>query len=249
MDTSNRKFHVIPPDEDCCVWMTAGVLAFQLCDRKFRCEDCAVDYAMLRRSRSADAGAGVAHLPMPGMAETALRDSLQYSRNHCWVREVGTDLIQIGIEPGLSSAIGTPKTIVLPSCGQRVQPRQTCLWIVMAGGTFALECPVGGVVRRTNTQLAEQPHLLFQSPFEQGWLYEVEADLAALESGDLVSAGQIATKYSADDARFLKSLSSMMRASQPDIGMTLADGGHRLQDIPDLVGPTRYFNAVRQAFS
>jgi glycine cleavage system H protein len=249
MDTSNRIFHIIPPDEDCCVWMTAGVLAYQLCDRKFSCEECAVDSAMRRRPRTVDVGAGDASLPMPGAAETALRENLRYSRNHCWARKVGADLFQIGIEPGLSSAIGIPKTIVLPSQGQRLQARQTCLWIVMTGGTYALECPMGGVVRRANSLLAEHPHLLFQSPFEQGWLYEMKADPAGRETGELVSAGQIAARYSSDESRFFKNLSAMIRRNQPDIGMTLADGGHRLQGIPDLVGPTRYFTAVRQAFS
>jgi len=248
MDTSKRKFHIVPPGEECCVWMTAGVLAYQLCDRKFRCEECAIDSAMRRRSATVDISTGDANLPMPGMAEAALREDLQYSRNHCWIRSVDTDLFQIGIEPGLSSAIGIPKAIVLPAQGQHLQAGQTCLWIVMSGGTYALECPLGGVVTRTNSLLPEQPHLLFQSPFEQGWLYEVKADPAGRKTGDLVSAGKIAARYSSDEARFLRNLSAMMRGNQPDIGMTLADGGHRLQGIPDLVGPTRYFNTVRQAF-
>jgi glycine cleavage system H lipoate-binding protein len=146
---------------------------------------------------------------------------------------LGADLLQIGIEPGLSNAIGIPKTIVLPSPGQHVQAHQTCLWIV----------------RRANSRLAEHPHLLFQSPFDQGWLFEMKADPAGRENEDLVSAGQIAARYSSDEARFLKQLTAAMPGKQPDIGITLADGGHRLWSIPEQVGPARYFSAVRQAFS
>lgn len=249
MDTSSRNLHIVPPDEDCCVWMAAGVLAYQLCDRHFRCEECAIDSAMRRRSGTADTGAGETDLRVPGVVETALRADLRYSRNHCWARKVGEDLLQIGIEPGLSSAIGIPKTIVLPSPGQRVRARQTCLWIVMAGGTFPIECPVGGVVKRANSTLAEHPHMLFQSPFDEGWLYEIKADPIWSGTGALVPAGQIAARYSADEARFLKRVNAAMPGNQPDIGITLADGGHRLQSIPEQVGPARYFSAVRQAFS
>jgi glycine cleavage system H protein len=249
MDKSNRNFHIVPPDEECCVWMAAGVLAYQLCDRQFKCEDCAIDAAMRRRSGKTATVTGETGPRMPRAAETVLREDLNYSRNHCWARKLGADLLQIGIEPGLSSAIGIPKTIVLPSLGQHVRARQTCLWIVMDGGTFPMECPVGGVVRRANSRLAEHPHLLFQSPFDQGWLFEVKTDPAGRENEDLVSAGQIAARYSSDEARFLKQLTAAMPGKQPDIGITLADGGHRLWSIPEQVGPARYFGAVRQAFS
>ena len=249
MDASNRNLHIVPPDEECCVWMAAGVLAYQLCDRHFKCEECAIDSAMRRRSRTTAKVTGKTEPRMPRAAETMLREDLSYSRNHCWARKLDADLLQIGIEPGLSGAIGIPKTIVLPSPGQRVRARQTCLWIVMDGGTFPMECPVGGVIRGSNSRIAEHPYLLFQSPFDQGWLYEVKADPAWRESADLVSATQIAARYSVDEANFLKRITAAMPGNSPDIGITLADGGHRLWSVPEQVGPARYFSAVRQAFS
>ncbi len=37
---------ILPPDELRCVWMSAGILSYQLCDRAFDCDHCALDQAM-----------------------------------------------------------------------------------------------------------------------------------------------------------------------------------------------------------
>ena len=34
---------VLPADAKPCVWMTAGVVAYKICDRSFDCENCPLD--------------------------------------------------------------------------------------------------------------------------------------------------------------------------------------------------------------
>ena len=45
---SSKKFQLIPADEECCVWMTAGVVDYQLCPRMLDCKNCSLD-AVIRR--------------------------------------------------------------------------------------------------------------------------------------------------------------------------------------------------------
>lgn len=45
-DTSPPQVHVPSPAVLPCVWMSAGLVAFKLCDREGECESCPFDQAM-----------------------------------------------------------------------------------------------------------------------------------------------------------------------------------------------------------
>jgi len=244
----SSRCHIIPPGENRCVWMTAGVLLYRLCDREFRCEECPLDSAIRGQVCIPEGSVREAPMPQSARPEPALRKELHYSCNHCWTMDAGPQRLRVGIEPGLSRAIGSPKAIVLPSRGLSLRAGQVCTWIVVSGGTLALEAPIGGVVRGANTMLTDRPHLLFEAPYDEGWLYEVETDDEALRAAKLMTPEETGDKYAADEARLLVSLNSMIRNGHHGVGLTLADGGQRLQSIADLVGATRYFNAVRHVY-
>ncbi len=242
-------YQIIPPGENRCVWMTAGVLQYQLCDRDFRCEECPLDLAIRRQVRSpvfvAESAKALRTTP-PG---PELKKELRYSSNHCWVLEIAPGSFRVGIEPGFAAAIGRPRAIVLPPQGQAVREGQTCAWIVTAGGTLTLEAALRGSVEAANISLRESPHLLHQHPFDDGWLYEVASDENAVKEAGLVSADRIADSYAADRSRFLAALSGMLRGHRPDRDLSPADLEHQIESIPDQVGHEKYFSALRQIYT
>jgi glycine cleavage system H protein len=249
--TINRRCHVVPPDEQRCIWMTAGILSYQLCDRMLECDGCPMDQAIRRQFlRAGTAGSPSEHAtehPTPEGLES-LRHELRYSRNHCWIRQRDDRVVLVGIEPGLGATLLSPRAIVFPSAGQALRAGQTCLWIVMEGGTLPLECPVDGRVVGINTALEEQPHLLHQEPFDQAWLYELRPESSISEAPHLMEMDEARKKYSADQNRFMTMLSAAMHGNRSSIGITLADGGRRLQNIADVLGTGRYFSLIRQVF-
>jgi glycine cleavage system H lipoate-binding protein len=249
MTSSDKKWNVVPPDEMRCVWMTAGILSYQLCDRKFECDSCPLDAGIRNHpprttaSRDENGNRRVSFTDQQN-----LRDDRLYSRNHCWTKRTNGNLVQVGIEPGLSEALLAPKAIVFPSAGQRIHRGQTCLWIVMEGGTYPVESPLDGIVRSTNHLLSNSPHLLSRQPLDKGWLLELEAEAPAVEEAALMSKEQADSVYGPDQDRFLAYLENAASGSHPSVGVTLADGGQRLQNIADMLGPTKYFALLRKAF-
>jgi glycine cleavage system H protein len=245
----HRKCHVVPPYEQRCVWMAAGILSYQLCDRMLECDGCLLDQAIRRRFLTAHPGS---EREQPGSPEPEtlepLRAEFMYSPNHCWVRERNDRILLVGIEPGLGSVLLTPKAIVFPSVGQALHAGQTCLWIVMEGGTLPLECPVDGRVVTVNTALEQNPHLLHQGPFDQAWLYELKPESPILEDPRLMDATEACKKYSADQNRFTAMLSAAMHGHRRTVGTGLPDADRRQQNIADRLGPGRYFSVIRQVF-
>ena len=243
MTPQAKKCHIIPPDELRCVWMSAGILSYQLCDRQFDCDHCPVDAAMRKRyPRREEASAHVE------TAREILRSDRMYSRKHCWAKVIHENIIRVGIEPGLGAALLDPKEIVLPAENQRIGRGQASLWIVMEGGTLPVESPVNGIVRDTNPQLSEKPYLLRSQPLDHGWVYDMEVVEDAAERRDLLTSDQAEAKFASDQAQFSHLLSGALEQGRPEVGVTMADGGLRLQGIADMVGPVRYFSLLRKVF-
>jgi len=244
MTSQSNKCHIIPPDEQRCIWMSAGILSYQLCDRQFDCDQCPLHAAMRKRFPQTEAMARKE--PHPDAKPEGLRNDRAYSQNHCWVKEIHDNVVRVGIEPGFSMALLGPKAIVFPAEGQPVSRGRSCLWIVMDGGTLAIDSPLDGVIRDTNHQLAEKPHLLRTDPLDHGWLFDLE--LEDPNRPDLMPVGQADPKYGRDNANFESLLASALERGRSEIGVTLADGGQQLQSVADMLGPRRYFALLRKIY-
>ncbi|MBZ5497602.1 MAG: hypothetical protein LAP85_14460 [Acidobacteriia bacterium] len=246
---SSKRCHLIPPDEQRCLWMAAGVVSYQLCDRMFDCDNCPLNQAMRRRFHApTTASAEESSQTAPAGSQEIPPEGFHYSRNHWWARKTGPRLVRLGIEEGLAQALLGVKGVVFPSLGQHVRKGQTCVWVVMDGGTVPLEAPLDGIIRAVNHEVTAKPHLLCLQPFEDGWLCELEADNTEAATVDLMTVEEARPRYTADHNRFLASLAGALRGKRPSVGLTLADGGEKLQSFADMLGPTRYFALVRQSF-
>jgi len=244
-----RKCYLIPPDEKRCFWMSAGVVSYQLCDRMYECDDCPTDQAMRRcfapapgngaKDNAASARAHFHDLPQEGYL---------YSRNHWWARRIAPAAFRLGIEEGLAVALQEVRGIVFPSLQQQLREGQTCVWVILDGGTVPLEAPMGGVVRTLNFDLQSKPHWIGLHPFQEGWLFEMEAENADAVPADLMAAAEAGPKYKGDQNRFLTSLTGAIRGKRTQVGLTLADGGEKLRSLIAMLGSARYIALIRQHF-
>jgi len=243
-----KNYSVIPPEELRCVWMSAGIVSYQLCDRQFDCDNCPLDAAM-RKHCLAPAAAGPIMETAPGSTgPEKLRDNYRYSKNHCWLKAMDSENIRIGIEPRLSAALLVPKAVVLPSVGERLKKDQICLWIVMEDGTFPVRSPIDGDVTAINTISRDQPRELFLHPFDEGWLYEISGENAALDSASLLDTAKAEKVYAGDTLAFRETLLKTLKETSGAAGITLADGGILLHNISDMLGPKKYFAILREVF-
>ncbi len=247
MDQERKRYQIIPAEELRCVWMTANVLTYQLCDREYECDSCPLDAAMRRGFPQAmpQAPAPPAASPRPA----ADPESLLYSRHHCRLQGSGDSSYRVGIEKTLAAVLLAVKTVVLPSAGQLLRQDQSCAWLVMDGGTLPIRAPAAGRVRALNAKLAENPHLVQEDSLADGWLYELEADASALAKAHLLRSGEAQAKFAKDEARFEAALQKALRGNRPAVGFTLADGGVQLRHCAEMLGPGRYFNLVRRIFA
>ncbi len=243
------KHPIVPPNELRCVWMTAGMLSYQLCERKFECEECPLDRALRQRFVNREAALGSTRATPPVREPEESHGTTLYGRKHVWVRSEEGNNVRVGIEPGFASVLRSPKAVVLPALGEHIVRDKAGAWIVLDGGTLPIVSPVSGRVIATNTRLAENPHAVCLSPLEQGWLFELSMEGPLTEEpSDIFEISDVARVYADDERRLQAMFSAELAKSGTNVGPTLADGGQALDDIAAMLGPLKYFKLIRNIF-
>ena len=122
------------------------------------------------------------------MTETP--DDLLYTSDHEWLRrgEASPDEAVIGITDFAQDQLGDVVYLDLPAAGDSLNAGERFGEIESVKTVSDLYAPISGNVLAANGELEEQPELVNDSPYEDGWLIRVRiADDSELDN--LLDAG------------------------------------------------------------
>ncbi len=115
----------------------------------------------------------------------AYPDDVRYTQEHEWAREEG-GLVTVGITSYATEQLGDVVFVELPEVGRKLEAGKS-FGVVEAVKTVSdLYAPIGGEVAEVNTAIVDNPALVNQSPFGEGWLVKIKAADAS-EMGKLLS--------------------------------------------------------------
>jgi glycine cleavage system H protein len=124
---------------------------------------------------------------VPGDTVTAMNvpDELRYSAEHEWARRLDdTSRVRVGITDFAQDALGDVVYVDLPEVGATVAAAESVGELESTKSVSEMYAPVAGVVVAVNDALTDNPALLNDDPYGDGWLCEIEmsnpADLDAL---------------------------------------------------------------------
>ncbi len=109
--------------------------------------------------------------------------NLKYSKTDEWVRVEG-DQVVIGITDYAQDQLGDIVYIELPwEAGQQIAYDEKFGDIESVKATSELVSPLGGSIIQANAALKDQPELINDDPYNQGWMLTVKlSDPAQLDS-------------------------------------------------------------------
>jgi glycine cleavage system H protein len=103
-------------------------------------------------------------------------DHLRYSKDHEWASRTEGATVRIGITDYAQDALGDVVFVQVPTPGDRVGAGQACSEVESTKSVSEIYAPMGGVVAQVNPQLGDQPELLNNDPYGEGWICEIEPD-------------------------------------------------------------------------
>ena len=111
-------------------------------------------------------------------------EELRYSSEHEWARVLdGGQRVRVGITDFAQDALGDVVYVDLPSVGTRVEAAESVGELESTKSVSEMYAPVGGTVVAVNEALADNPQLLNEDPYGEGWLIEIEAsDASAVDA-------------------------------------------------------------------
>lgn len=225
-----------------CVWMSAGLVAYKLCDRDFDCDNCPLDAALhgrdLPRSVEVDAEAPPERLEFP--------DDRLYHRAHTWAKAFDGGRVLTGLDAFAARLLEGSTSVILPAVDSSVVEGHVAFWVRDDSQLVPLLAPVTGRLRLCNVRVLEQPSLICASPYDHGWLAEVECSDWSAQCRDLLSADQIRERVGKQMTTLRKRVTRFVTRSTAAVGPTAADGGERLTDARRILGPARYRRLILQ---
>lgn len=118
---------------------------------------------------------------------------LRYTSEHEWVRVLDDGVkVRVGITDFAQDALGDVVYVDLPATGTVVAATEAVGELESTKSVSEMYAPVSGTIVTVNEALAEQPQLLNEDPYGDGWLCEIE-----VSDANEISAMMDAAAYSA----------------------------------------------------
>ena len=102
-------------------------------------------------------------------------DDLKYTSEHEWVRAGEDGRVRVGITHYAQDALGDVVFVSLPEIGATVSAGQALGEVESTKSVSEIYAPVSGDVVARNDRLDQQPDLVNQDPYGDGWLVEIAA--------------------------------------------------------------------------
>lgn len=227
-----------------CVWMTAGLVAYKLCDREFDCEHCPFDVALQGGPQRSE--------EQPGekirSARWEFRDDRRYHSCHGWVMSLSKTSVRYGVDVFAGRLLDHVTSVVLPPIGNHLLQGRPACWMMDESELIPLCAPITGTVLRRNSEVQQNPSLVTTSPYDDGWLLEVQSDTGLDEYPDLISAEELRER-TAHQLKKLQERGLHRPSTEAELGPTLADGGEPVDDLRRKLSTRRYHRLVLQFLS
>ena len=178
---------IVPDGAQPCVWMSAGLLTYKICDRQFECDRCPLD-AGLREGTLA--GSHVEGRLAPRSYAGVFPEDRRYSSGHLWLEALGRPdhgRQRLGLDAFAAAIVGHCGGVSWEVSPRTVSRNEAICQIDLGLGMLSLRAPVNGVVTGGNQDTHRDPALLVTQPYEDGWLLEFQV-LDDAEFGGLMTA-------------------------------------------------------------
>ncbi len=227
---------IIPRGEIPCVWMTAGVLSFRLCDRRLACRECPLEHA-LRNTPEVAARAPESNPRRTTPGGCRVPPGRFFHAGHTWVRLLPGGEFEVGLDDFGGRVAGKVERVSLPSTGDHLTIGESSVGIVGRKTEVKLRAPFTGGVSGANRSLESDPMLVRRDPYKRGYLYRARPSDPARALAELIP-GEAALGWVTEQEILLRALVDIATV-RAGATFTMNDGGLLSDDLLAGVPPVK----------
>ena len=124
---------------------------------------------------------------------------LRYTKSHEWIRIEEDGTATVGITDHAQGQLGDLVYVELPELERQLDAGEECAVVESVKAASDLYSPLTGTVIEVNGTLGDEPQIINQDPYGDGWILRLKiADPA--EIGQLLDASQYAELSASEEA-------------------------------------------------
>ncbi len=102
-----------------------------------------------------------------------VREDLKYTKSHDWIK-IKDDIAVVGITDHAQAELTDIVFVELPEAGKEVKKGEEICVVESVKSVSEIYAPVSGKIVNVNSKLDDSPEIINESPYDDGWLVELE---------------------------------------------------------------------------
>lgn len=192
--------------------------------------DAVVSYNRKKKSKLPAESLSTSHL----FSEVSIMvpKGLYFDKTHTWAFMEADGKVKIGVDDFIPHLTGTFSRVRLKNIGERVMKGEPLITLIRYGKQITLNSPISGIVKSHNNLLKEDCSLIKTSPYNNGWIYQIEPSNWLRDMQFLVMSDKYREWLKNEFSRFKDFLSAVGSKNNPEfVPVVLQDGGELKEDI------------------
>ncbi len=170
------------------------------------------------------AAAPASKAPSPERETLRIPKSVFFHPGHTWARLQDGDSLEVGIDDFVQKALGGIDRVLLPNVGEFVRQGDAVITVGHKGKQLSLVAPASGYVRSVNRDAVENPGMVSENPYRDGWLMLIEpAELARNLS--MLHVAENAVSWIKDEVKRFREFLNASAGEPALVGEAMLDGG------------------------
>jgi glycine cleavage system H lipoate-binding protein/ABC-type phosphate transport system substrate-binding protein len=151
---------------------------------------------------------------------------LLFDRTHTWTLMQKDGWVKTGVDEFILNATGPLSRVKLKKTGEKVEKGDALISLIQNGKSITIFSPVSGLVKAVNETINTRIQELNQSPYEKGWLYQIEPSNWQQENKLLMMVNEYSKWIGFEMNRMRDFFASISAGNTPQGHQTvLQDGG------------------------
>ena len=240
-----------------CIWVSAGVLNYRLCDKAYDCERCELYHALCQGNPRSLGGTKLAPRDVGrggARREPRLEESVNayvsqflvgcrihldrlYGLGHVWVLE-NTSGASVGLTPFALRVLHPIDEVITVGAGAGIRCDEACAWVRRGKLAVPLIAPLSGEVNEVNGGFARAAREASQGDVGELWIFRVTP--AAGMPPPEGYRGEATLVWFLEQIEELKGALREALNEDSAVGATLHDGGAITLNLERVLGRPRF---------